>query len=433
MQLRKRGTKWYLRGTFDGERLEVCTGFEDKKAAEAWAKQWERDRADPDGAARRAARAITVQQAVDALHAHHLAEARAGNLTTDTVAYYLRKLGHLVDVFGGDTPLADVDALRVDEYIATRRSQHATKTTTTSEHTIAKELYVLRVALKHAKRRGWWAGDVEVVVPEFAPRYEPRERCLTPAEVWRVIEAFKHAPDRQAWVALAAGVGAELSALQSAQRGDWDRDRRVVRVRGSKNDRRDREVPVVLTECRALVTLAFKQGQGLDGALLAPWEKNWQGLQRAAARAGIEPFSLHSLRHSFGSWHLAAGISWDDTARAMGHADTTMLHRIYGHLTADQLRNRLHAQLAPPLPQHSVRAGQTEQPVHASEMAKAPADRGFQECRRADLNRRPWDYDSPDTANVIPLKTKALPRIEAPRVFPFAPPLPQKRRGRSSG
>lgn len=34
MQLRKRGDKWYLRGTVGGERIEKCSGLTDKKAAE---------------------------------------------------------------------------------------------------------------------------------------------------------------------------------------------------------------------------------------------------------------------------------------------------------------------------------------------------------------------------------------------------------------
>ena len=125
MQLRRRGEKWYLRGTYDGERVEVCTGLTDRKAAEAWARLWERDRADPDGANRRAAAAVTVQQAVDLALANVDAEHKAGNLAAATVDFYERKLGHVLRVLGPSSALAGVDAAAVDRYIATRRAEAA--------------------------------------------------------------------------------------------------------------------------------------------------------------------------------------------------------------------------------------------------------------------------------------------------------------------
>ena len=300
MQLRRRGEKWYLRGTYDGERVEVCTGLTDRKAAEAWARLWERDRADPDGANRRAAAAVTVQQAVDLALANVDAEHKAGNLAAATVDFYERKLGHVLRVLGPSSALAGVDAAAVDRYIATRRTEDA------SQHTIAKELHQLEVTLKHAKRRGWWHGDVERVMPvAFSPKYEPRARALSVDEVQRVLAQLD--PDRAAWVALAVGAGAELSALERAERGDWNAVANTVRVRGTKNDRRDREVPVVLDVCRDLVALAFRCGAGVGQRLLAPWGKNWRDLQLAARKAKVAPFSLHSLRHTFATWHLAAG------------------------------------------------------------------------------------------------------------------------------
>ena len=50
--------------------------------------------------------------------------------------------------------------------------------------------------------------------------------------------------------------------------------------------------------------------------------------------------SIHVLRHTWSSWHLAAGVSWDDVARGMGHASTAMLHKTYAHLTPAELRSR---------------------------------------------------------------------------------------------
>lgn len=429
MQLRRRGEKWYLRGTFNGQRIEVCTGLTDKRAAEAWAREYQRDLADPGAAARRAARATTVAQALNLATAHHVGEHRAGNIADATLDYYTRKLGVLLSTLG-DAPdgspalLCDLTASAVDRYVATRRAEEA------SQHTIAKELHQMEFALKLAKRAGLWEGDVEAVMPvAFSPRYEPRTRALSVPEVQRVIAALD--PDRGAWVALAAGAGAELAALEGAERGDWAEGRDVVRVRGTKNDRRDREVPIVLGACRNLVAFAWAHGAGEGGKLLRPWDKNWRDLQAVAARLKMEPFSLHTLRHSFATWHLAAGLSWDDVARACGHADTTMLHRIYGHMTPEQLRERLATFLAPPVPHEAGQGGQKKHRKHAGQKRESPSREGLSGCRRSELNQRPWDYDAQGPSSVewlfLPGKvTRRRLRKERP-----APSVPQPGAGRT--
>lgn len=342
--LRRKGRYWYLRTHVDGRNVEIATRCTDKKAAEAFQRRWERDEADPESARRRAAQSRTVQDAIDLALARHTTERAAGRIAEDTLAYYERKLGVVLGTLGPETPLIEVDASRVDALIAQRRAEGA------SDHTVFKELSALETALKLARRAGWWPHHVEDVMPErFSPHYEPRDRVLSIEDVTRVVEHLRVAhpgtyrrarPDRAAWVALAAGAGAELAALEAAQRGDWDEAAGLVRVRGTKNDRRDREVPVVLPACRRLVTLAFALGEGAGERLLRPWGKNWRDLQDVAADLKLEPFSLHTLRHSFATWHLAAGLAFDDVARALGHADTTMLHRVYGHLSGAELRDR---------------------------------------------------------------------------------------------
>ena len=117
MQLRKRGDKWYLRGTVNGQRIERCSGLTDKKAAEAWAREYQRDLADPAAAARRAARATTVAQALDLAAAHHEGEHRAGNIAAETLNYYRRKLGVVLSTIG--TAPDGTDALLCDETAST--------------------------------------------------------------------------------------------------------------------------------------------------------------------------------------------------------------------------------------------------------------------------------------------------------------------------
>ena len=332
--LRRKGRYWYLRTTEGGRDKEVATKCTDRRAAEGFLRQWERDRVDPDGAPRRAAQASTVQQAVDLAHAHHLAEQRAGKLAAATVDHYLRKLGAVLASLGAETSLAELTTARLDGFVADRREDGA------SDHTIHKELHVLREALRLAGRQGLCPRSAHDDVPKVAPAYKPRDRSLSVDEVRAILGELEG--DRAAWVAYAVGSGAERAALEHAERGDYDDAAGLVRVRGTKSARRARWAPVVLPECRALLRLAVERAEGVAPKLLGPWHNVWRDLREAAKRAGVDTtgLSIHVLRHTWSSWHLAAGVSWDDVARGMGHASTAMLHKTYAHLTPAELRSR---------------------------------------------------------------------------------------------
>ena len=357
--LRRRGERWYIRDSVGGRDIERATGCTTRKAAEAALRRYEHDRADPEGAARRRAEDVTVGALIEAEAGRHDNEVKAGRLAEGTRDFYRKRLGTLLRSFGAERSAATLDAAAVDAFIAQRRGEFV------GEHTIHKELGVLRRMLAAARRAGQWFGDVGAVIPaRFSPDYTPRDRWLTEREVRAVLAELS--PARGAWVALAVGAGAEVAALERAERGDFNEDRATVRVRGTKNARRSRTVPLVLPVCAELVARAFRDGDGAEPLLLRPWSNNRRDLHLAARRVGcrrtgcldnpervspckreecqraaVAPFSLHALRHSFATWHLASGASWDDVARVMGHAGTAMLHKVYGHLGAEELRSRL--------------------------------------------------------------------------------------------
>lgn len=355
--LRRKGRYWYLRTTEGGRDKEVATRCTDRRAAEGFLRQWERDRADPDGAPRRAAATTTVQQAVDLAHAHHLAEHRVGKLAEATVDHYLRKLGAVLTSLGADTALSELTTARLDRFVTERREDGA------SDHTIHKELHVLREALRLAGRQGLCPRSAHEDVPHVAPAYKPRDRSLSVDEVRAILGELEG--DRAAWVAWAVGSGAERAALERAERADYDERAGLVRVRGTKNARRARVVPVVLPECKALLRLALERAEGVAPKLLGPWHNVWRDLREAAKRAGASTtgLSVHVLRHTWASWHLAAGVSWDDVARGLGHASTAMLHKTYAHLSPSELRSRY-------LPGDRVETVEPVQPVHAKVTGK---------------------------------------------------------------
>ena len=66
-----------------------------------------------------------------------------------------------------------------------------------------------------------------------------------------------------------------------------------------------------------------------------PWSKNHhqRPFEKAVEKAGIEEgVVFHTLRHSFASTLLMAGVNPVALAKAMGHKDTRMIEKHYGHL-----------------------------------------------------------------------------------------------------
>lgn len=65
-----------------------------------------------------------------------------------------------------------------------------------------------------------------------------------------------------------------------------------------------------------------------------------RALQRAALKAGVPNLCLYTLRHSFISRLVQAGVSLPEVAALAGHRDIRMTMR-YAHLAPQHLRNSI--------------------------------------------------------------------------------------------
>src|SRR5207244_221808 len=65
-----------------------------------------------------------------------------------------------------------------------------------------------------------------------------------------------------------------------------------------------------------------------------PWAKSLQGRPMTAAcrAAGLAPIGFHQLRHTWASLAVMGGVPLLVVARNLGHSDTRMVERHYGHL-----------------------------------------------------------------------------------------------------
>ena len=361
---------WYVDAA--GHRVRFSTGCTDKQAAAKVLA--ERERADAAQAAAGLA-ADSAGLTIEDLTYHLAVEAHTSTsgrpISAGTRKMYREKGGHLnrlLRVCGGcavsgdlavvmacetshaSTSLVKLKRADVVRYVDHRLAEGAARTT------VKKELNTLSVALKHAANRGWvpHAAAVECV-PPFAAQSPARTRWLTQDEFPRLLAALDttawmakrvadlppaeaeaklrahraHVGDRQLFVTVACLTGAELSALSALSWQDIDFADHRIRIPGTKNAARNRVVDLHPELAAALQRIPPGERQGL---VLRPWANACTDLRAACKRAGIERVTPHSFRHSFGSWLVQAGVSTFVVGQLMGHKDSKMVERYYGHL-----------------------------------------------------------------------------------------------------
>ena len=86
-------------------------------------------------------------------------------------------------------------------------------------------------------------------------------------------------------------------------------------------------------------------GRAGDELILGRWAKSQQirPMAEAVQRAAIKPrITFHGLRHTWASLAVMSGMPLMVVARNLGHTDTRMVERHYGHLApsfiADAIR-----------------------------------------------------------------------------------------------
>jgi hypothetical protein len=94
-------------------------------------------------------------------------------------------------------------------------------------------------------------------------------------------------------------------------------------------------------------------------------------------RAGIAKATPHAFRHTFASWLVQAGVSTFVVGKLLGHRDSKMVERVYGHLKpqtyadAVAMLPRFPELLAKPPKQ--IAAGTDEQPAVVTESVVQPS------------------------------------------------------------
>lgn len=175
-----------------------------------------------------------------------------------------------------------------------------------------------------------------------------RIHWLTLEQSRRLINACS--PDFRPVVQAGLLTGARWSELRALQARDFDATSGTINIATSKSGK-PRRVPLTAegknafdswTAGKAETALVFQDKDG------AGWGSHDQIRRMADACLGakIQPaVGFHTLRHSYASSLMQAGVSLAIVAEALGHSDTRMVSVHYGHLAPGHVAAAIRAHL----------------------------------------------------------------------------------------
>ena len=222
-------------------------------------------------------------------------------------------------------------------------------------------LGLLKAALNYAFTEGKAASDVEWRrVKPFKDVNQSRVSYLTLAQCKRLLNAAD--PEFRLLARAALETGARYSHLARLRVSDFNSDSGTLHIRPqSRPGKQGKGFHIVLTdEGQEFFQELVKGRSDSDPLLRREWKASEQQrpMRAACERAKIDPpVGFHQLRHTWASHAVMAGMPLAVIAKNLGHVDTRMVERHYGHLApsyvADEVRK------------HAPRFGKTPSNVRA--------------------------------------------------------------------
>jgi integrase len=283
------------------------------------------------------------KSAVDARHrakAHiypTLGDVEVASLTTPVLRQWLAKLAKAL-------PRARTKPGKPQQHRAFDGSGEAIRRRKSSAN---RTWTILRAALNHAFRDDLVESDAAWrKVKSFKGVDSARVRYLTVAQARRLVNATDS--EFRPLVQAALQTGCRYSELARLEVADFNPDSGTLAIRQSKSGKARH---VVLTDEGVFF---FKQlTAGRTGSEIMLRKSNgeaWRASHQlrptahACQHAKIDPpVSFHALRHTWASHAVMNGVPLLVVAKNLGHADTRMVEKHYGHLAPSYIADAIRA------------------------------------------------------------------------------------------
>jgi len=205
--------------------------------------------------------------------------------------------------------------------------------------------------LKAALNRAWRAGKIQSDdawrrLRPFPEADAARVRYLSIDEARRLIDAA--APDFALLIRASLATGARYGELSAVRVSDHNPDSKTLHIRTSKSGKGRH---VVLADEGARLFAALTVGRLANALILtkkdgSQWRPSHQGrrMREAWVKAKlVQSANFHCLRHTYASHSIMNGAPLLVVAKNLGHADTRMVEKHYGHLAPSYVAEAIRA------------------------------------------------------------------------------------------
>ena len=298
-------------------------------------------------------------------------------------------LKRILEFFGPETPVVDITTKRIEEYASWRR-------TAVRGTTVNKELSTLRTMFDKAVDWKFIEASPARSVKELPDDSAIHDRYLKPNEFETLLAQsiaqresglpvvglmFQDFPE---FISVGVHTGLRLTEMLMLEFHDIDFENEILSVKKKPHlkffvkNYQERHIRLNSEALVALLSLRQRKSPKSDFVFQAPsggyWKPHVRRLQsqfsdlvKAAGLHHTEPsknVTIHTLRHTFGSWLALKGVPLRRIQYLMGHNSITTTER-YAHLVQEEAYEDTRAleKMSSPFLLGSLLGGLDEQPV----------------------------------------------------------------------
>ncbi len=233
----------------------------------------------------------------------------------------------------GDIKLKNVNQDDVENYLGHRL-------TTLAKASVNIELRRLKSVFNRAIEWGYIQSNPASHLKQYKVKQSNVPEYLELDQIAKLREAFKDSR-LEGMVEFFLLTGARLREVVYLMSEDIDTKNQVIHFRGSKT-KSGRNRSISYGDKPELVTLIERLSLEADMPVFRssrfpdkPWDPDYIGrrISRTMNELGMPWASVHTLRHTFASHMLIAGVSIYLVSRLLGHHSIRVTEEVYGHLS----------------------------------------------------------------------------------------------------